>query len=256
MQCAGLLAGIYFGDRAGAYYARAELGASSVVQFQQIVHVHYARFMPGDGSSGLRSCGVEPQDVGGSSFMAKKILIALGVLCVVLLVAGVVISLRPGTFSVQRSVTVAAPPSKVFSQVDDLQAWDAWSPWKELDPNPKKAMSTPSAGKGATFTWAGNDKIGEGSLTILDSKPYELVDIEQVFIRPFAGKARMTFTFASMGDGTKVTWRMDGANNFIGKAMCMFMDMDAMLGKDFDRGLANMKSVVEKGGAEPAAATP
>lgn len=177
--------------------------------------------------------------------MAKKILIVLAVLGVVLGVAAVVVSQQPGTFSVQRSVSVTAPPSEVFAQVNDLQAWDAWSPWKELDPNPKQTISTPSAGKGATFTWAGNDKIGEGSLTILHSKPYELVDIEQVFIRPFAGKARMAFTFASVGDGTKVTWKMDGTNDFIGKAMCMVMDMDAMLGKDFDQGLANMKAVVE-----------
>ena len=150
---------------------------------------------------------------------------------------------------------MAAPPSRVFAQVNDLQAWDDWSPWRELDPNAKKAISTPSAGKGATFAWAGNDKIGEGSLTILDSRPHELVDVEQVFIRPFAGKARMTFTFAPAGDGTKVTWRLNGINDFIGKAVCLFMDMDAMLGKDFDRGLANMKVVVEKGGAAPAAAT-
>ena len=188
--------------------------------------------------------------------MAKKILIALAVLGVLLCVACIVISLQPSTFSVQRSATMAAPPAKVFAQVNDLQAWDAWSPWIELDPNPKKSISTPSAGQGATFTWAGNDKIGEGSLTILDSKPYERVDIEHAFIRPFAGKARMAFTFASVGDGTKVTWKIDGTNDFIGKALCMFMDMDAMLGKDFDRGLANIKVVVEKGGTAPAAATP
>ena len=185
--------------------------------------------------------------------MAKKILIVLAVLSIGLYV---VISLQPSTFSVQRSAAMAAPPSRVFAQVNDLQAWDGWSPWMELDPNPRKTISTPSAGKGATFTWSGNDKIGEGRLTILDSKPYELVDIEQVFIRPFAGKARMAFTFASAGDGTKVTWRMDGTNDFIGKALCMVMNMDAMLGKDFERGLANMKAVVEKGGEAPAAATP
>jgi len=188
--------------------------------------------------------------------MARKILIALTVLCVVLLVACVVISLQPGTFAVQRSTTMAAPPSKVFAQVNDLQAWDAWSPWKELDPNRKSALSTPSAGKGATFTWSGNDKIGEGTLTILESKPYEVVDVEQAFVRPFAGKARMTFTFASAGEGSEVTWKMEGTNDFIGKAVCMFVDMDAMLGKDFDRGLANIKAVVEKDGAESAPATP
>ena len=118
--------------------------------------------------------------------MVRKVLIVLAILCVVLAVAGVVVSMRPGTFTVQRTAAVAAPPAAVFPQVDDLQAWDAWSPWKELDPNPKKTLSTPSAGKGATFTWSGNDKVGEGSLTIVDSRPYELVEIEQVFVRPLA----------------------------------------------------------------------
>ena len=134
--------------------------------------------------------------------MAKKILIVLAVLCVGLYVA---ISLQR-TFSVQRSAIMAAPPAKVFAQVNDLAAWDAWSPWKKLDPNPKKTMSIPSAGKGATFAWVGNKEIGEGSLTILDSKPDEMVDLDQAFIKPFAGKARITFTFAPEGGGTRVTF--------------------------------------------------
>jgi hypothetical protein len=180
--------------------------------------------------------------------MAKKILIVLAVLCVGLYVA---ISLQPSTFSVQRSATMAAPPATVFAQVNDLAAWDAWSPWKKLDPNPKKTMSIPSAGKGATFAWAGNKEIGEGSLTILDSKPDEMVDLDQAFIKPFAGKARINFTFAPEGGRTKVTWTMDGTNDFVGKALCLVMDMDATLGKDFEQGLANMKAVVEKGGAAP-----
>ena len=188
--------------------------------------------------------------------MARKILIVLAALCALLGAAAVVISRQPDTFSVQRSVTVAAPPSRVFAQVNDLQAWDAWSPWKELDPNARTTISTPSAGKGATFTWAGNDKIGEGSLTILDIRPDELVDVEQVFIRPLAGKARMAFTLAPEGDGTRVTWKMDGTNNFAGKAICMFVNMDTMLGKDFERGLASMKSLAEQAGAAPEAAAP
>lgn len=179
--------------------------------------------------------------------MVRKILIVLALLCVVLAVAAVVVSMQPGTFTVQRSATVAAPPAAVFPLVNDLQAWDAWSPWKELDPNPTKTMSTPSSGRGATFRWSGNDKIGEGSLTIRESRPDELVDIEQEFVRPLAGKARMVFTFAPEGGGTRVTWTMDGTNNFLGKAMCMIMDMDTMLGNDFERGLANMKRVVEQG---------
>ena len=189
--------------------------------------------------------------------MVKRILIASVVLVVCLIAGlGVAIGLQPSGFSVQGSATMAAPPSAVFAQVNDLKAWDTWSPWKELDPNPKTTLSTPSAGKGATFAWAGNDQIGEGSLTIRDSRTDELVELEQVFIRPFAGKARIAFTLAPDGGGTKVTWKMDGTNDFLGKAMCLFMDMDAMLGKDFDRGLANMKAVVEKDAAATTAAAP
>jgi hypothetical protein len=178
--------------------------------------------------------------------MAKKILIAIAILGVGLTV---LISLQPGTFSVQRSAVVAAPPAAVFALVNDLAAWDAWSPWKKLDPNPKTTISTPSAGKGATFTWSGNDAIGEGSLTIVDSRPDEMVEAEQAFVRPFEGKARLVFTFAPDAGGTMVTWTMEGTNNFVGKAMCLVMDMDAMLGKDFEQGLANIKAMVQKGGA-------
>ena len=189
--------------------------------------------------------------------MAKKVLISLAVLFVCLIVGlFAAISLQPNTFFVQRSATMAAPPAEVFAQVNDLQAWDAWTPWKKLDPMPKTTISTPSAGKGATFTWAGNDEIGEGKLTILQSKPDELVGVEQAFIKPFVGKALMAFTFAPEGGGTKVTWKMDGTNDFFGKAMCLFMDMDATLGKAFDEGLANMKAVVEKNVAAQAAAAP
>lgn len=188
--------------------------------------------------------------------MAKKILIAFVILAGVLCVASVVVSFQPDTFTVQRSATLAAPPSTVFAQVNDLRAWDLWSPWRELDPKAKMSLSTPSSGKGAAVNWSGNDKVGEGSLTILESRQDELVDLEQAFIRPFEGKARMVFTFASAGDGTHVTWKMEGTNGFVGKAMCLFMDMDAMLGKDFEHGLAHMKAVVERRGPAAAAGTP
>ena len=188
--------------------------------------------------------------------MFKKILIALAVLCVGLIGLCVAVMLQPSTFSVQRSATIAAPPAMVFAQVNDLRAWDAWSPWKKLDPNARSTISTPSTGKGATFAWAGNDQIGEGSMTILESRKSEQVDLEQTFIRPLAGKARIAFTFVPQGSGTKVIWKMDGTNDFVGKAMCLFIDMDAVLGKDFDQGLANMKAVVETSVAAPAAPAP
>jgi len=189
--------------------------------------------------------------------MAKTIIIPIALLCVSFIVGlCVVIGLQPSTFSVQRSATMAAPPAEVFSQVNDLKAWHEWSPWSKLDPNPRTTVSTPSAGKGANFAWAGNDEIGEGRLTILESRPDERVDIEQAFIRPFAGKARMEFTLAPERSGTKVTWTMTGTHDFFGKAMCLFVDMDAVMGKSFEQGLANMKDLVDKKVVAPTAATP
>ncbi len=178
--------------------------------------------------------------------MIKKVLITLAILLVALFTGlFVLISLQPATFTVQRSATIAAPSAEVFAQVNDLAAWKEWSPWSKLDPNPKRTISTPSAGKRATFAWSGNEAVGEGSLTITESRPNELVEIDQVFIRPFEGKARMSFLFAPEGDGTLVTWRMDGENGFFGKALCMIIDMDEVLGKNIAEGLANMKSLVE-----------
>jgi hypothetical protein len=154
--------------------------------------------------------------------------------------------MQPSTFAVERSETIAAPAAAVFAQVNDLRAWDGWSPWKKLDPNAKMTMSAPSAGKGATVSWNGNDQIGEGSMSILESKPDERVELEQVFVRPMAGAARFVFTFSQQASGTKVTWRMDGRNGFVGKAMCMIIDMNDILGKEFEQALANMKAIAEK----------
>ena len=110
----------------------------------------------------------------------KKILICLAAIFAVLFVGlCVVIAVQPSTFSIQRSATMAAPPSEVFAQVNDLAAWDAWTPWKALDPNAKTTISTPSAGKGATFAWVGNDQIGEGIMTILASKTDERQSVRE-----------------------------------------------------------------------------
>lgn len=188
--------------------------------------------------------------------MARKILIGVAALCVVVGILGVVVSRQPGTFTVQRSATMAAPPPRVFALVNDLRAWEVWSPWTERDPNSKQTISTPSDGQGARVAWSGNQEVGEGTMTIVESKPYVLVDFEQVFVRPLAGKARMRFTFAAAGGGTEVTWKLEGTNDFVGKAMCMVMDMDAILGKDFEHGLAHMKAVLENGETPRAAAAP
>ncbi|MBI3450851.1 MAG: SRPBCC family protein [Acidobacteria bacterium] len=176
--------------------------------------------------------------------MLKKILVGVVVLIAALVV---VIALQPDHYSVSRSASIAAPASAVFARVNDLAAWDAWSPWKKLDPLARITISSPSAGQGASMSWAGNSEIGEGTMTILESRPDALVVSEQKFVKPFEGTARSHFTFAAEGSGTKVTWTMEGENNFIGKAVCLVMNMDKTIGPAFEEGLGNLKGVAEKG---------
>jgi len=177
--------------------------------------------------------------------MRKKLLVTL--LVIVVLVAGfaVVVALQPSEYHVARHVTISAPPAAVFPHVNDLHKWDVWSPWAKLDPNADSAFEGSDAGEGAIFRWAGNEEIGKGSMTIVASRPDELIGIRLDFIEPFEDTSNVQFTFEPEGDQTVVTWSMDGQNNFVEKAMCMFMDMDKMIGGKFEEGLASLKAVVE-----------
>lgn len=174
--------------------------------------------------------------------MLKKILLGLAVALVAL--AGV-IATRPAEFSLQRSATIQAPPDIVFAQVNNFHNWGGWSPWDKLDPNQKVTFEGPESGTGARYGWSGNDDVGEGRMTIEESKPNELVRIKLEFIRPWAATNPTTFLFKTEGENVTVTWRMEGTNNFVGKAFALFMDMEGMLSKDFDKGLAAMKAVAE-----------
>jgi len=174
--------------------------------------------------------------------MLKKILIALAVIVIVFVV---IVALQPSEFRVARSATIAAPAAAVFAQVNDFHKWEAWSPWAKLDPAAKNSFEGPSAGNGAIFRWAGNHEVGEGSMTIIESRPSELIRIKLEFLKPFAGTNTAEFAFRSEGNQTAVTWSMFGTNNFIAKAFCLFMSMDKIVGGQFEKGLASMKSVVE-----------
>ncbi len=174
--------------------------------------------------------------------MLKKILIALAVIIVVFV--GVV-ALQPSDFRVTRSANMSAPPAAVFDQVNDLHKWEAWSPWAKLDPNAKNTFEGPPAGTGAVFAWAGNSQVGEGKMTITESRPNELVQFRLEFLKPMAGTSDAELTFKADGNQTTVRWTMTGKNNFIAKAMCLFVSMDKMVGGDFEKGLASIKSIVE-----------
>ena len=174
--------------------------------------------------------------------MLKKILIAVAVIIVVMVV---IVALQPTEFRVARSTTISAPAPAVFAQVNDFHKWEAWNPWGKIDPAMKQTYEGAPAGIGAIYTWAGNNEVGEGRMTLTESRPSELIRIKMEFFKPFAGISTAEFTFKPEGNQTAVTWRMSGENNFMAKAMHLFMNMDKMIGGQFDKGLAQMKSIVE-----------
>lgn len=172
--------------------------------------------------------------------MLKKILVGLAAL--ILLFVGFVVT-RPGTFTYQRTAVLPVSADVAFALANDFHRWPEWSPWDGLDPQQQRTYSGPESGTGAGYAWVGNDQVGEGRMTITDSKASEQVTIKLEFIKPFAATNNTTFTFSPAEGGTQVVWAMSGENNFMSKAMGLFMDMDSMIGKDFEKGLASMKDV-------------
>ena len=174
--------------------------------------------------------------------MLIKILIALTVIVVVFVV---IVALQPSEFNVVRSATISAPAPALFAQVNDFHKWEAWNPWGKLDPTMKQTYEGAPAGTGAIYTWSGNDEVGEGRMTITESRPSDLIRIKLEFFKPFAATNTAEFTFKPEGNQTAVTWSMTGNNNFMAKAVHLFMNMDKMVGGQFEKGLAQMRSVVE-----------
>ncbi|MCA9270777.1 MAG: SRPBCC family protein [Planctomycetales bacterium] len=171
----------------------------------------------------------------------------LAALAVLALGLVVLVALQPSGFSVSRSAVIDAPPEVVFPLVNDLHLWQKWSPWAKLDPNAKNMFKGPEAGTGAEFHWDGNSDIGEGIMTITASDPMTRVAMRLKFIRPYEDECNVEFAFSPAESGkTKVVWSMQGENDFFGKAMCMCMDMDAMVGGDFEKGLKNLADAAAK----------
>ena len=174
--------------------------------------------------------------------MIKKILLVLAIFIIVFIV---IVALQPAEYSIVRTAGIAAPAPAVFGEVNDFHKWEAWSPWAKLDPEAKNTFEGPPTGTGAIFTWAGNKKVGAGRMKITESNPDYLIRIKLDFLKPFASTATTEFVFNPEDSQTAVTWTMTGRKNFISKGFCLFMNMDKMVGGDFERGLASLKSVVE-----------
>jgi uncharacterized protein YndB with AHSA1/START domain len=184
--------------------------------------------------------------------MIRKILIGIAAVIVVLVV---VVATQPSTFHIERSITIAAPPESAFAQVNDFHAWAAWSPWEKMDPQMKRTFEGAPSGTGAIYAWSGNDKVGEGRMTIEKSDKPAQIAIKLEFLKPWTATNTATFTFAPATGSTKVTWAMDGQNNFGAKAASLFMNMDKMVGDDFERGLTALKSIAESAPKANAEAT-
>lgn len=179
--------------------------------------------------------------------MIKKILLGAVIVIVVVIAIGcVVVAMQPAHYQVERSATINAPAPVVFAQVNDFHKWEAWSPWAKMDPNMKTTYSGSAAGPGAVYSWVGNSEVGEGRMTIIDSVPSTSVKIKLEFLKPFAATDDTNFMFVTQGSQTHVTWTMAGDKNFLMKGFTLFMNMDKMVGNDFEKGLAQMKAVSEK----------
>ncbi len=156
------------------------------------------------------------------------------------------VATRPARFEIRRSAIINAPPAKVFPLLNDFREWTAWSPWEKLDPALVRTHSGAASGPGAIYEWAGNKKVGRGRMEITATTPPTTVVIDLHFLAPFEARNVTEFTLASVGTGTNIVWKMTGANSFMGKLMGLFMNMDQMIGKDFEAGLANLKAAAER----------
>jgi hypothetical protein len=174
--------------------------------------------------------------------MFQIILIALAIIVVALLI---VVALQPSEFRVARRATIAAAAPAIFAQVNDFHNWEAWNPWGKIDPAMKHAYAGAPAGAGGIYTWSGNKEVGEGRMTMTESRPSDLIRIKLEFFKPFAATNLAEFTFKPEGNQTVVMWSMTGEKNFVAKAIHLFMNMDKMIGGQFERGLAEIKSIVE-----------
>jgi hypothetical protein len=174
--------------------------------------------------------------------MLKIILIAIPVIIVVF---PIIVAMQPSSYRVARSLVIAAPPDAVFPHVNELKKWEAWNPWGKIDPAMKETYEGPPSGVGAVYAWVGNNKVGEGRMTITASRPNELVQLKLEFFKPMSGVSIAEFTFKPEGGQTITTWDMNGEKNFMAKAFHLFINMDKMIGGQFEKGLADLKTVAE-----------
>jgi hypothetical protein len=180
--------------------------------------------------------------------MLELITIVAIVLAIAILIVLGLASAKPATFSVRRSAVMQAPAEAIFPLVDNFHQWPKWSPWENRDPAMKRDYSGADSGKGAVYAWDGNKNVGSGRMEILDASSPSKITIKLDFFKPFEGHNMAEFTFVPerAASATNVIWVMQGPSSFMSKLMQVFMDFDKMIGRDFEAGLANLKTLTEK----------
>lgn len=174
--------------------------------------------------------------------MLTIVYVIVAIIAVILILA----ARRPDTFRIERSIAIHAAPEKVYSLLDDFHNWSSWSPWEKLDPAMNRSFSGAASGKGAGYAWQGNKKVGRGAMEILESDVAKKLVIKLDFLEPFEAHNTAQFDLAHQAGDTAVTWAMVGPSPFMMKVMHVFMNMDKMVGKDFEEGLRNLKACAEK----------
>src|ERR1700688_1691711 len=177
--------------------------------------------------------------------MLEIIAIIAAVLAIAIVIVLILASTKPATFSVRRSAVVQAPAEAVFPLINNFHQWAKWSPWENKDPAMKRDYSGAESGAGAVYAWDGNKNVGSGRMEILDASAHSKIQIKLDFFTPFEGHNTAEFTMLPQGDGTILTWLMYGPAPFMAKIMHVFMNIDNMVGRDFEIGLANLKKLTE-----------
>jgi len=177
--------------------------------------------------------------------MFEIIVVIVALLVVAIAIVLILAAIKPGRFSVHRDIVVRAPAEKIFPLIADFHRWGSWSPYENKDPAMKRTFGGAASGKGAVYAWEGNKNVGSGRMEITDVSAPSKVVIKLDFFVPFEAHNTAEFTMLPKGDGTSLTWLMHGPAPFISKLMQVFMNIDKMVGKDFEVGLANLKKLAE-----------
>ncbi len=178
--------------------------------------------------------------------MFEVIVIVALILAVAIAAVLVLAMTKSGTLRVQRSIDIQAPPERIFPLISDFHQWVHWSPYERKDPEMKRTYEGAANGEGAVYAWNGDKNVGSGRMEILEASAPEKIVIKLDFFTPFEGHNTAEFTMLPQGDGTHVTWLMHGPARFMTRLIQVFMNLDNMIGKDFEAGLANLKTITEK----------